>query len=617
MKKTYLTLCCAALLSSQATFAEENTDNSLEKITVVSAGIEQNINELSASVAVLNEEDLIGRYQLSVADTLRTVAGIHVSNSGGLGKNTVLRVRGEESFRTRLYVDGVELTDPTAPQLTPVLDDLLLNNVSRIELLKGPQGLIYGADAGGVVRVTTQETGEGLSGNIAAEFAGFGTQQYSASLNLGNKTSGIMLNVSDLSSDGINAQSTDVSGETDGYDNTTLHLKGQHQFNEQLGLQLVIRSTEGETQYDGCFDNTTFAPINNCVTESEQTSARLALQYRTEAMQHSLGYAITDVEKDFINNGEFGFGNEGEIRRLDYQGWYQLGADTISFGVDFKAEEDVLNSTDRDNKGYFVEWLSERFDNINLNLGVRYDDNDTFGSFTSWRGGINYLLPLQNQQSLRFKATWGTGFRAPGLFEQAYNDGPFAYGDAAGLQLKEETSQGYDLGLIHKVSANTWWSLTWFEQQIEDEILFDAVAFQGYLQTSGKSDSQGIEFETESTLSNGDKIWFNYTYMDSEDQAGNQRLRRPEQLANLGYQQEFNDGQTRWSLYAHLEKGAVDIGNMPLSNFVTVNGNIVWDLTATLTAQAYINNLFDREYTEVQGFNTQGRHLGVKLALSF
>lgn len=617
MNKTYLTLCCAALLSSPTTLADDSPNENLEKITVVSAGIEQNVNELSASVAVLNQEDLVSRYQISVADTMRTISGIQVSNSGGLGKNTVLRIRGEESFRTRLYVDGVELTDPTAPQLTPVLDDLLLHNVTRIELLKGPQGLVYGADAGGVVSVITQDTHDGVSGNVAAEFAGFGTRQYSAALNLGNETSGLFLNVSDLSTDGINAQATDVSGETDAYDNTTVHIKGHHRFNDNIDLQLVIRNTEGDTQYDGCFDNTTFAAINNCLTEAEQTSGRLSLTYKTETGQHRLGYAITEVDKDFINNGELGFSNDGEITRLDYHGWYQFGDDTLSFGLDSKKEQDINNNTTRDNKGYFIEWLSQRFDNINLNLGIRYDDNETFGSFTSWRGGINYLLPLQNQQTLRFKATWGTGFRAPGLFEQAYNDGPFAYGEAAGLQLKEETSQGFDLGVIHNVSQQTWWSLTWFDQQIEDEILFDAVAFQGYLQTNGQSDSRGIEFETESSLSNGDKIWFNYTYIDSEDQTGNQRLRRPKQLANLGYQREFNGGKTRWSVYAHMEKGAVDIGNTPLSNFVTVNGNIDWAITSRFSAQAYMNNLFDREYVEVIGFNTQGRHAGIKLALSF
>lgn len=617
MNHTYLSVCCAALLSNPAVLAQTSDNSSLEKITVVSSGIPQNINDLSASVVVLDDEDLVARYQLSVAETLRTVSGVNVSNSGGLGKTTALRIRGEESFRTRFYVDGVELTDPTAPQISPILDDLLLQNLSRIELLKGPQGLVYGADAGGVVSIFTQNANSDSPGNIAAEIAGYGTKQFSGSLNLGNEKSGLLLNASNLSTDGFNAQITDLSGEEDGYENSTVHVRGYHQFSEALEIQLVLRSTQGETQYDGCFDNITFAPINDCVTESEQISARLSLDYATDDSAHKLGYAITEVEKEFINNGEFGFDNDGEITRLDYHGWYDFGLDTLSYGVDIKDEKDNNSGESRDNRGYFVEWLSQRFDNLHINLGIRYDDNDTFGDFTSWRGGINYLVPLSEQQSVRLKATWGTGFRAPGLFEQAYNDGPFAFGEAAGLQLTEETSEGFDLGFIHEVSATTWWSLTWFEQQIEDEIIFDAVAFQGYLQTQGESQSQGVEMEVQSRLTSQDKLWFNYTHMDTEDRAGNQRLRRPEQLANLGYQREFNAGNTRWSVYAHMEKGAVDIGNVPLSDYVTFNANLEWDLTPKLALQAYISNLFDREYTEIIGFNTAGRQAGVKLALSF
>ena len=298
-------------------------------------------------------------------------------------------------------------------------------------------------------------------------------------------------------------------------------------------------------------------------------------------------------------------------------GWFEFGADTLSFGVDIKEEQDNISGESRDNRGYFAEWMSQRIDNLNINLGVRYDDNDTFGNFTSWRGGLNYLIPLQNTQSLRLKATWGTGFRAPGLYEQAYNDGPFAFGDAAGLQLTEETSKGYDLGVIHQISKHTWWSLTWFNQEIEDEIQFDAVSFQGYLQTQGTSESEGLELEAETRLFENGKLWFNYTHMDTEDSAGNQRLRRPEQVANAGYQHTFNNGDTRWSLYAHMEKDAVDIGNTPLSSYLVWHANLNWDLNANWALGAYINNLFDRDYAEVTGYNSYGRYAGVKLTLSF
>jgi vitamin B12 transporter len=624
MNRTQISLICAGCLTATAGLAQQQSstnsaqsEQDIETITVVSGLFKQPIDELSANVAVLDQDDLEARYQISLSDTIRSIASVSVSNSGGPGKVTTVRVRGEESFRTRLYIDGLELTDPTAPQVTPIFDDLLQQDIARVELLKGPQGLLYGADAGGVLSVFTQTAKEGVSGNVAAEFASDSLQRLSASLNMGNTASHLLLSVSDFETDGFNAQSTDTSGEVDPYENTTVHVKAGHQINEQFAVNLVLRNTEGETQYDGCFDNATFAQINNCMTESEQTSGRLSLEYVAQNSEHQLGYSKTEVTRDFINNGLFGFGNDGEVSRLDYAGRMDLGANQVTFGFDIREEEDNNASTSRDNKGYFVEWLNYDVEALNFNLGVRFDDNETFGNFTSWRTGINYHMPLEGGSSLRLKSTYGTGFRAPSLFEQSYNDGPFAFGDAAGLQLLEETSEGFDIGFVHEFGRNAWWSLTWFTQTIENEILFDNAGFQGYLQSSGESQSDGVEIEAESQFSNNQKLWFNYTLMDTEDEAGNQRLRRPEHMINAGYQQAFHSEKIHWSIYAHMERGAVDIGNVELDDYVVWHTNLNWQVQENFQVSTYINNLFDKNYVEVVGFNSAERQLGIKLALTY
>lgn len=596
---------------------ENSKQHPLEQITVISSGVNQAINELSASVSVLDEDDLLSRYQLSVADSLRTLAGVSVSNSGGTGKTTALRIRGEEGFRTRLYLDGVELSDPTAPQVTPLFDDILQSDIASITLLRGPQGLIYGADAGGVINIQTESARSGVSGTVAVEMGSYGTRRLNASVNLANDSSSVYLSASDFQTDSFNAQAQDVSGEEDPYDNQTFHLNARHRFSDTLSIQAVVRQTEGGTQYDGCFDNITFALINNCTTETEQTSARLSGSYITNNASHHLGYAITDVNKAFFNDNLFGFSNDGEITRLDYLGTVQLDKQAISFGVDLKEEQDNNANLSRYNRGYFAEWLHQGFDRLTFNLGLRYDDNETFGSFTSWRSGINYQFPLSRGDKLLFKSTYGTGFRASGLFEQAYNDGPFAFGDAAGLQLTEEESHGYDIGLVYHYASGTFWELTWFDQEIDDEIIFDGVGYQGYLQAPGTSQSQGIEFSTETQLGQSASLWFNYTYTDSEDQAGNQRLRRPEQMANLGIQYHFLNEKLRWSVVGHFEKGAEDIGNAPLDTYVLWSTNLRYDYSDNVQVLVWVNNVLDKEYVEVIGFNTAERQGGVKVSLSF
>lgn len=599
--------------SSPLSVAQES---SLETITVTSSRTAVLLKELATSVEIINQEDIQGLGNVALADILRSATSIGVSNSGGAGKNTTLRIRGEEGFRTRLYLDGVELSDPSAPQVSPIFDDILSSQIRQVEILRGAQGFAYGADAGGVINVSSHVSDEGLSASVNAQTGRYSHRLLSGDITFGNQHGGVFLAATDLSTGGFNAQKADTSNEKDGYDNTTLHLNGHVNISDQLSLRLVVRDVDADNEYDGCFDNTTFAPSNNCSTQSSNRTARISANFKTDNQSHTLGVAKTDVERRFYSNDVFSFANEGEIEKADYVGTFETDSLRIVLGGDIEKQA-ITNAQSRYQRGIFSEVQSAFADNLFINAGLRYDDNDTFGSHTSFRIGGAYLVTLSGDQVVKFKSTYGTGFRAPSLFEQSYNDGPFAFGEAAGLQLKEETSKGFDLGVEYYQSSGIKLEAVLFNQTINDEIMFDGIGFQGYLQGTGSSKSKGVETSVDYPLSRTLSVWGNYTYNDSQTSDGEDRLRRPRHTANLGLSAKLLSDALGVNVHIRSVKDAFDIGGTPLDDYSLANVTVSYDWSENLKLHLRAENLLDKEYEEVAGFNTAERsfYAGVSISL--
>jgi vitamin B12 transporter len=621
------TLCCLSIFCSSIFFTHvvnANDDSSevpphpseLETITVVSSKVPLSFRELATSVSLITKEDIDARGNASLADIMSHEVGIGVSNSGGVGKNTTLRIRGEDGFRTKVYIDGVELSDPTAPQVTPIFDDILTHFIDRVEILRGPQGLMYGADAGGVVSITTKQSEQGLQTTINAETGSYSSHMINADLGYANKNGHIYLAAAEYETDGFNAQTADVSNEKDGYQNTTLHFNSGININETLLVNLVIRRVSSDNEYDGCYDNVNFALIYECTTDSENQTARLSLQYNQDKSHHNLAYAETDVERQFYSNEQFSFGSEGNISKFEYNGFYGSAQQKLIWGLDNEIQQLLGSGEEREQTGLYLEYQKAWSEQLFITAGMRHDNNDTFGTHNSYRISAAYLIPLLKQQSLKLKSTYGTGFRAPSLYEQAYNDGDFAYGNAAGLQLKEEDSRGFDIGFdyINKIQSL---SLVFFKQSISNEIYFDSLTYTGYLQNNLSSESKGLELELSQQLTAAIKLWGNYTFNEAQTNLQEDRIRRPKHQANLGLQSQFLDGRIHTNLNIKMVKDLVDIGGVALDNYNLVNLTSSYLLSENLRIKLRIENLFDRKYQDVVGFNTANRsiYLGMTINL--
>lgn len=599
------TIATALTLTPTISHAENNPR--LEQMVVTASRIAMPLREVGASMTVLNRADIDARGQSTVAELLRTLPSIGVSNSGGLGKATTLRVRGEEGFRTKVLVDGIEFADVSGTQVQPQIQHLLTANIERIEVLRGPQGMMYGADAGGVINIITQKANQPLQGNIGFEYGSHESQQLVGNVRGQVNNFDYSLSLSDLSSDGFNARKTDTSADDDGYENTTVGLTTGLDITEKVRIQLILRDVDADSEFDNCSGS------NNCNGEFAQTDYKIDLLVDNGAFNHQLSLAKSKTErKNLADNTTVTFEIEGEQDQIQYQGSFSPSeAMSFVYGIDLETEQvtSAGQDTERDQKGAYLELQSAINSQFFYTIGARHDDNDDFGNHTSYRLTTAYIIPVAGGNEIKLKSSFGSGFRAPSISELAYNRN-FSFPPASFVTLEEETSEGYDLGIEYHASNGLFVELVYFDQEIDNEIEFDLIDFSGYLQQSGTTESTGAELSVELPITAGLIINGNYTYNDTEGSDGLQRSRRPRNTANIGASYTGLDDKLKVTFNARFVKDSVNdifgIGQVELDDYHVVDANIAYTLQPALELYVRGENIFDQEYEEITGFNSGG-----------
>ncbi len=586
-----------------------------DEIVVTANRVPVPLRQIGTSVSVMDEFEIDARGNLSITDLLRQMPAVSANSNGGIGKITTVRVRGEEGFRTLTYLDGMRLQDSSAPQIATDFSQLLSDGIGRIEILRGPQGLAYGADAGGVINMSTRSVDEGFSASVDAQAGEFGTQQLSGNVAGRSGAVDYFLSVADYQTDGFNTRDADtVLMDDDGYDNTSVHGRLGFDLSDEWHLDLVHREVDGANQFDGCFDPVTFATVHDCSNDYDLSASHIGIEYGGEQFNHLLTYTSTESDRQNFTAGVPTFGSIGEQERIEYIGSAtDLPGFDLVFGAD--QQEDVNNGRDRDNTGVFVEYLSDFSDNLFFTAGLRHDDNDDFGTNTSYRVSGAYLIDMGNG-TLKFKSALGTGFRAPSPYEVEYNRGPSAFPPASSVDLRQEESEGWEAGLEF-FTGNLRLEAVYFDQDVENAIFFDLAAFSGYLQDIGTSTSKGVELTAEIPINESLRVNGNYTYNDTERPDGSQRLRRPENLFNVGVLYTGMDGRLNVNGFYRSQADSLDTSG-PLEDFGVFDLTASYQLTDSLRIYGRFENAFDEQYEEVIGFNTAGSaaYIGMNFRLS-
>ncbi|WP_245573379.1 TonB-dependent receptor plug domain-containing protein [Marinimicrobium agarilyticum] len=569
-----------------------------EVLVVIASRTETPLRQVGSSVSVLDEQALKTLGTPSLVDALRTMPSVSVVNTGGMGKASSIRIRGEEGHRTLVRVDGVDISDPTSTQPSAQIQHVLNSNVARVELLRGPQGMMYGADAGGVLNITTDHITQGSKAGVSLEAGRYDSRKTAGFIGGGGERGDFYLSAAQVDTDGFNAfvdtSVAEAGGlDDDGYENTTVHARGGWNIDPELRAQLVVRDTDSTSQFDKCFG----ADPQDCVGYFDQQNLRGSITHQNAAGENTIAYSKTDVERTNYASGEVSYDTEGTIAKWELNGNVALNkTHALVYGAEHRQDE--VNELEREQQGAYLEYQGAYHERVYLTAGIRQDDNEDFGGHTSYRVSAAYLFPKMSHGVVKLKSSVGTGFRAPSLFEIDYNRSS----DGAELPaLAPEESQGVDVGIEYLGSDGTHLEAVLFDQTIDDELYFDLVSYSGYLQSEQSSESRGLELIGQWPLSDQWQLNANYTYVDAEAEDGSPRSRQPEHLANIGVRYTPTRDWTV-ALDWRTSRDRYE-GDIKIEDYEVLNANVRYQVVEGIVVYVRGENILDEDYVEVPSYD--------------
>ncbi len=597
-----------------------------DKVIVTATRIETPVDEVGSDVTIISGKEIEKSQKKTVAEILRGVGSLDVVRTGGPGSTTSVFIRGAKAEHTLVMIDGVEMNDPISAGRTFNFADLTVDNIERIEIIKGPQSTLYGSDAmGGVINIITKKGSGRPRAFISGEAGSFSTYRESAGLSGGTSLVNYSLSLSREDTDGISsAAAKDGNTEADAYENTTVAGRFGLTPTEYLSLDLTARYTDARHDIDNGGGRGMDDPNNTMESKrlSFRTSASLFLL--DGILENTVGFSLTDQESE-NNNGTDPLhpasltlsSFDSQSRKTDLQSTLRMGrAGTLTAGIEYEEEEgeskfhsesawgpftsNFSNQKAR-NTGYYAEESIGFFERLFLTVGVRSDNHNRFGSETTYRATGAYKI---KETGTTLKATFGTGFKAPTLF-QLFSQ----YGD---VHLLPETSTGWDAGIEQTLaSGRVSLGVTYFANNFDDLIDFDSATWK-YRNISG-AETSGVEISAMVRPLDDLSIRARYTYTDTLDRSTRmQLLRRAPNSLSLKMVYDFSDkGNVNMDINYVGTRDDKDFSTFPatrvtLGPYTLVDLAASYALTKNVTITGRIENLLDQDYEEVAGFGTPG-----------
>ncbi|QGZ29806.1 TonB-dependent receptor domain-containing protein [Stutzerimonas stutzeri] len=433
MKLSRLALAVALLPGAQA-FATD-ARHELPNMLITSARQAESRAQATAANTVFTRADIERLQARSVPELLRRVPGVLVGSAGGLPS---LSLRGTGTAQTLVLLDGQRISSATSGFAR--LDYLAIDNVERIEVIRGPRSSLYGADAiGGVIQIFTRGGEPGLAPQIRLAAGSDRTFQRSLSLSAGTRQTRMHLGASLDERDGfdITRDNRGADRDDDGQRTKALHLKLDHQFDADWQAGLSLNDQRGKNEYDDAYEFAPGTPEDRFRVSSysgyldgqlsERWSSRVELG-RSFDRNRAVGSAYNDSLLETTRH------SASWINRVSLTEHHQLalGSDWYEDRLDASTP---YQEDSRDNLAFFAQH-SYQGDTFGTEIGLRHDDNQQFGTHNSWNAAFS--LPVGASQ--RWILSYGEGFRAP-TFTDLY--APPAWGPNPDLE--PETSKTYEL----------------------------------------------------------------------------------------------------------------------------------------------------------------------------
>jgi vitamin B12 transporter len=601
---------------------------------VVTAGLQPiSITDVASSITVISREEIEQKQVLYLSELLRDVPGFAVSQAGGAGSQTQVRVRGAEANHLLVLIDGVRANDPSANDEFQY-QFALTSNIERIEIIRGPQSATWGSDAvAGVINIIRKKTVDShfLSGNVEA--GSFDT--FSGGMEGGYSGDALDINaaVSFLDTGGTNISRN--GGEKDGAENITGNMSLQYDASDAIRLRLSANLLDASSEYDDIDYFVTGLPVDaDRLTETQQSFLSGTLNYEPPQSHWSANLSVNwmDSDNDNFSDGNWTSATAAETLEFRIRGGVSLG-DKHNHRVGFALEREEVDFSQRGQaslygdpnqdqsyqaSGYALEYVGKPMAGFTWTASARLDDYSDFDDARTWQLAASYQISAAH----RLRGSVGTGSKTPtfteryGFFEDLFLGNP---------DLKPESSRGWEIGLESNWSDNRHQlQLAYFDQNLQDEIdgfVFDPDTF---LFTARNKDTdskrRGIETIFDTRLGKALTLAASYTYTDATEKNGAgqsvEEVRRPKHMGGITANYRFADEKGNLNLNLQYNGSQQDIFFSPqtytsefikLDAYTLLNLAASWKLTQSLELTGRVSNLLDEDYEEVLGFARPGR----------
>jgi vitamin B12 transporter len=605
--KTRSILLAVCVLAADAGHAET------DEIIVTASRHPESADEALTSVTVIDREQILRQQSRTLPDILAGTAGLAVSNTGGLGKQSSVFLRGTESNHVLLLVDGVRIGSATTG--LSAIEQIPLEQIERIEIVRGPRSSLYGSEAiGGVIQIFTRRGGGEPLPSLRLGAGSHGYGQISLGLSGGGERGWYNLSLSKERDEGFNSCSGDpvsfsgcatIEPDRDGFANLSGNLRAGYRFDNAAEIDIHWLHSDGETEFDGSFQNRSNfrqdvygAGLNLDINPLWQV--KLKAGHSREA---------TDSFKDTA------FASDFQSSRTSYS-WlneFSLGEDQqLSLGLDHLRDQVDSGTTaytvdSRDNTGWFGQYRGQ-FGAHSMQLSLRRDHNQQFGDQDT--GSIAWGYVFDND--LQWMASYGSAFVAPS-FNDLYWPADPVWGGGGNPDLLPEESQSAELGISGPLGDGQW-SVNLYQTQIDNLI---GLGPTWAPENISKAQISGLEATINTRVAEW-QLGVNLSLLDPQDRSGGanhgkQLPRRAQRMLALDAERSFG----RLSLGAHLmaEGDRFDdaANRRKLAAYAKLDLRAGVQLGRDLLLQGRVENLLDQDYETASHYNQPGRSLFVSL----
>lgn len=612
-KHTFSFVASAALVASLG--ADILT---FEPIVVSASKTLQTLKNTTADIEIITSEDIAEKRFATVVDALHSLPGISCTANGGLGSTQEVFIRGMDSNRILVLIDGIRYNDP-ANSSGANFAHLMIGDVERIEVIKGAQSGIWGADASaGVINIITKEAASGSHAGISIEAGGFNTRKWGGYVSHRSSLYDLKISADRIMTESFSTQTPYGADpdryEDDPYSNTTLNVSAHWRPSPTDTLGVTHTDIRALSSYDGYH-----AP--DSAQQSQIHTQLSGITYNKLFGAHSADIKtnLSSFKRDELNTAsgvKIFDGKTKELEIKDRFGYREndfliLGISKQWFDMDF-VRSDGTEGSNRISAKAFYATNSNVFGDLVLSESLRKDDYTNFDAKTTGKIGAKYYF----SENYYVNANYGTAYTAPNQI-QIFN--PWG---ASNADLKPENTRSYDIGV-----GSENWGLVYFENRVTDLIdWYDPTPANWsnndpyYTNTKGKSIFRGWEASAHRNIGENIVLGANYTYLSKcENDSGEEIKRRPKEelKATLDYYagEKLHLGFN--ADYVGTRYDADDRSGRQTGRYTLFGCVANYKVGENIEIYAKADNLTDKYYQIVDGYATPSRVWYAGLRASF